>query len=74
MPAGVGDALMAAFANYLSRRWKRRVCTAIGGQLSRYIFTAGMIVLYIGLAMSFGSQGPESRAFQALFEKFPWFV
>ncbi|MGB9774713.1 MAG: hypothetical protein ACPL4I_11940 [Bacteroidota bacterium] len=74
MPAGVGDALMAAFANYMARRWKKRVYAAIGGQLSRYLFTSGMIALYIGLAVSFGSQGPETGVFQALLKKFPWFV
>jgi hypothetical protein len=73
IPAGVGDALMAAFANYLSKRWGRKVYAAICGQLSRYIFTAGMIALYIGLAASFGSEGPEGKTFKALLEKFPWF-
>lgn len=74
MPAGVGDALMAAFANYLARRWKKKAYAAIAGQLSRYLFTSGMIALYIGSAVSFGSSGPEASVFQALLEKFPWFV
>ncbi|MGC8998904.1 MAG: hypothetical protein ACP5JW_05870 [Candidatus Bathyarchaeia archaeon] len=74
IPAGVGDALMAAFANYLARRWKKSVYAAICGQLSRYLFTSGIIALYIGLAVSFGSQGPETSVFQALLKKFPWFV
>lgn len=73
MPAGIGDALMAAFANYLARRWKR-VYAVIAGQLSRYLFTSGMIALYLGLIASLGTSGPEAGTFQALLKRFPWFV
>jgi len=74
LPAGIGDALMAAFTHHLARRWKRKVHAAVAGQLSRYLFTSGMIALYIGLSVSFGSSGPEASVFQALFKKFPWFA
>ncbi len=71
MPAGVGDALMAAFTNLLSRRLKRKAYAAVAGQLSRYLFTSGMIALYIGLAASLGSPGPEATTLQALQRRLP---
>lgn len=72
MPAGIGDALMAAFANYMAKRWKKKVYAVVAGQLSRYLFTSGMIALYIGLAVSFGSSGVESNVFQSLVKRLPW--
>lgn len=66
MPAGVGDALMAIFTNYLSRRLRRKAYAVVIGQLSRYFFTSGMIALYIGLAVSLGSSGPEASTLQSL--------
>ncbi|MCD6529635.1 hypothetical protein J7L06_05055 [Candidatus Bathyarchaeota archaeon] len=74
MPAGIGDALMAALANRLSRRWGKRARVAVVAQLSRYVFTSGMIALYIGVIVSLGSAGPEAAVFQALLKRFPWFA
>jgi hypothetical protein len=71
MPAGIGDALMAAFANYLARRWKR-IYAVIVGQFSRYLFTSGMIALNVGFMSSFGVS--EAAAFQGLLRGLPWFV
>jgi thiamine transporter ThiT len=47
LPAGIGDALMALFANRLAKRTQKSVA-AVAGQLSRYFFTAGMVALVIG--------------------------
>jgi hypothetical protein len=71
MPAGIGDALMAAFANYLARRWKR-IYAVIVGQFSRYIFTSGMIALNVGFMTSVGAS--ETTTFQRLLRGLPWFV
>ena len=68
MPAGIGDALMAAFANYLARRWKR-IYAVIVGQFSRYLFTSGMIALNIGFMTSLGASG--NYHFSALTERPP---
>lgn len=66
MPAGVGDALMAILTNLLSKKLKRKVYAVVAGQLSRYLFTSGVIALYIGLAVSLGSSGPEATILQSL--------
>ncbi|MEM3056795.1 MAG: hypothetical protein QW639_06170 [Candidatus Bathyarchaeia archaeon] len=71
IPAGVGDALMAILTNLLSRRLKRKVYAVVAGQLSRYLFTSGMIALYIGLAVSLGSSGPEAATLQSLQKRLP---
>ena len=71
MPAGIGDALMAAFANYLARRWKRTYAV-IAGQLSRYLFTSGMIAFNIGFVSSLGAS--EATAFQGVLRTFPSLV
>lgn len=71
IPAGIGDAMMAIFTKFLVRRWRKRVYAAVVGQLSRYLFTSGMIALYIGLAVSLGSSGPEAIAFQSLRRRYP---
>jgi thiamine transporter ThiT len=70
MPAGIGDALMAAFANYLASRWKR-VYAVIAGQLSRYLFTSGMIALNVGFISSFGV---SEATFRSLLRGPPWFM
>lgn len=71
MPAGVGDALMAIFTHHLSRRLRRKVYAVVAGQVSRYIFTSGMIALYIGLAASLGSPGHEANTLQTLQRRLP---
>ncbi|MBS7638840.1 hypothetical protein KEJ49_08205 [Candidatus Bathyarchaeota archaeon] len=71
MPAGVGDTLMAILTNLLSKKLKRKVYAVVVGQLSRYLFTSGMIALYIGLAVSLGSSGPEATTLQSLQKRLP---
>jgi hypothetical protein len=73
-PAGIGDAFMAAFTYYLSKKW-RRLYAVLAGQLSRYVFTSGAIALYLGSVVSFGiASSPEQSAFLGLLGKFPWFA
>jgi len=73
MPAGIGDAIMAAFTHSIAKRWKK-VHAASLGQLSRYVFTSGMIALYIGLVASIGAtSGPEATVFRGLVARYPWF-
>lgn len=74
IPAGIGDALMAAFASYIARRWGKELHAAVIGQISRYIFTSGMIALYNGLAVSLGSLGPELKTFEGLMKGSPLFT
>jgi hypothetical protein len=50
-PAGVGDALMAAFTYRLSKKIKAEYAV-VTGQISRYIFTSGMVALFIALMIT----------------------
>jgi uncharacterized membrane protein len=47
LPAGVGDGFMALFTYWLSKRINPAAAVLMG-QLSRYIFTSGMIALVLG--------------------------
>jgi len=62
-PAGVGDALMAAFTYRLSRKIKAEYAVVVG-QLSRYIFTSGAVALFIA---SMVTSGWASSIINALF-------
>ncbi|KYK31428.1 MAG: hypothetical protein AYK19_03965 [Theionarchaea archaeon DG-70-1] len=61
LPAGVGDALMAAFAYKLSKKIKAEYAV-VAGQFSRYIFTSGMIALFIALMLASGGATPDITA------------
>ncbi|MHA1594325.1 MAG: hypothetical protein ACTSXJ_05135 [Candidatus Baldrarchaeia archaeon] len=80
MPAGIGDAMMAAFIYSLKRsrivkqsklpdNVKLAICATLG-QLSRYIFTSGMIALYIGLAASYGFDEAAKEKFLQIAAKY----
>jgi hypothetical protein len=57
LPAGIGDALMALFTYRLAKRTSKSVA-AVAGQLSRYIFTAGMVALVLSLGVALGALAP----------------
>jgi hypothetical protein len=63
IPAGVGDAVSACFTFWLARSMHKTIA-AILGQLSRYIFTSGVIALTISISLAAGlislSQAPVS--------------
>jgi len=65
MPAGFGDALMAYFTCRLVGHWGRTYA-AIAGQLSRYIFTSGMVALCVGLAVATGVVSPADAPVSGL--------
>ncbi len=58
LPAGVGDALMAAFAYRLSKKIKAEYAV-VAGQLSRYIFTSGAVALFMALMLVSGAATPD---------------
>jgi thiamine transporter ThiT len=58
IPAGIGDALMACFTFWLARSMHKTIA-AILGQLSRYIFTSGLIALTISTALAAGLINPS---------------
>lgn len=60
-PAGVGDALMAAFTYRLSRTFKAEHAV-VAGQLSRYICTSGAVALFIALMVTSGWTSPVINA------------
>jgi ABC-type Co2+ transport system permease subunit len=51
MSAGVGDSFMAIFTNKLSKRINV-LYSVIIGQISRYLFTSGMVALALGVTVS----------------------
>lgn len=63
IPAGIGDAIMACFTFWIARSLHKTIA-AILGQLSRYIFTAGAIAIFVTTAVSAGwlttTQAPVS--------------
>lgn len=58
LPVGIGDAFMAAFTYYLARKKIKPTYAVIIGQLSRYLFTSGIVALYIGTIVSTGIPSP----------------
>ncbi|MEM2001174.1 MAG: hypothetical protein QXT77_00830 [Candidatus Methanomethylicaceae archaeon] len=65
IPAGIGDGIMAVFTNALSKRM-RPLYAVILGQISRYIFTSGMIALVLGTAATLS---PTLLGAYAIFSK-----
>jgi len=73
MPAGIGDGLMAIFTHMLSKRMNAVVAVIIG-QVSRYLFTSGMIALVLGTAVSVDMSLPgASLLFSKITAAAPWF-
>jgi hypothetical protein len=58
IPVGIGDSLMSAFTYFLVKKKVTRTHAAIVGQLSRYLFTSGIVALYIGTVASIGIPSP----------------
>lgn len=65
IPAGVGDALMACFTFWVARSMHKTIA-AILGQLSRYIFTSGLIALTISTALAAGLINPAQAPIKDL--------
>ncbi|MDH5807125.1 MAG: hypothetical protein QXW62_05295 [Candidatus Methanomethylicaceae archaeon] len=51
LPAGIGDGIMGLFTHFLCKRIRISYAIILG-QISRYIFTSGMIALTLGLLLS----------------------
>lgn len=52
IPAGIGDGIMGVLTSWLSRRINPVLAVAVG-QLSRYVFTSGMIAISLTLSGSY---------------------
>ncbi|MBC7127247.1 MAG: hypothetical protein ABC585_06820 [Candidatus Methanosuratincola petrocarbonis] len=52
IPAGIGDGMMGVLTSWLSRRVNPVLAVALG-QLSRYVFTSGMIALSLTISKSY---------------------
>ncbi|MCX8182250.1 MAG: hypothetical protein N3D12_03955 [Candidatus Methanomethyliaceae archaeon] len=65
IPAGIGDGLMAVFTNALSKRIGPFYAILLG-QISRYIFTSGMIALVLGTVATLS---PNLLGAYAIFSK-----
>lgn len=61
LPAGVGDALMAALAYKLSKKIKAEY-SVVAGQLSRYVFSSGAVALFMALMLASGAATPDMTA------------
>lgn len=51
IPAGIGDGVMGLLTSWISRRGNP-VLAVVAGQLSRYLFTSGLIALSLSLTQS----------------------
>jgi hypothetical protein len=58
LPVGVGDSMMAAFTYYLVKKKMRADRAIVLGQLSRFLFTSGVVALYVGAVVSLGIPSP----------------
>jgi len=63
--AGAGDALMACFTFWAAKSMHKSIA-AILGQLSRYIFTSGLVALSISVALATGMIGPSQAPVSGL--------
>lgn len=70
IPVGVGDAAMAALTWYLVKKRVKPTYSVILGQLSRYLFTSGMVALYISVVLSTGIPSPLGGDVVAKFSKY----
>lgn len=57
LPAGIGDGIVGIFTLYLAKR-VNPIIAVIVGQLSRYIFTSGMIAIALGTSSTLNSGLP----------------
>jgi len=55
---GIGDSLMAGFTWYLVKKKVKHTRAVVLGQLSRYLFTSGMVALYVSAVVSLGIPSP----------------
>lgn len=69
-PSGVGDALAALFTWWLARQVRSRSLTAFLGQLSRYVFTSGVIALTVSLLVATGTVPVKDVAVAAMTASF----
>ncbi|MHC1604351.1 MAG: hypothetical protein ACXQTP_00040 [Candidatus Methanofastidiosia archaeon] len=65
MAAGIGDAMMAAFTYFLVKR-TRIDFAIVAGQLSRYIFTSGLIAISVAILIN-GDPGMIPTMWVAIF-------
>jgi hypothetical protein len=56
-PAGIGDALMVILTAWLVRRVRRNMAV-IAGQVSRLVFTSGVVAVVLGVLVATGSVSP----------------
>jgi hypothetical protein len=57
LPAGIGDGIMGLFTLYLAKKINP-IIAVIAGQLSRYLFTSGMIAIALGISSTLNSGLP----------------
>jgi hypothetical protein len=70
LPVGLGDAFMAAFTYYLARKKIKPTYAVTAGQLSRYLFTSGIVALYISIIVSTGIPSPLGGDVMAKFNNY----
>lgn len=61
---------LAAFTHYLTKKRVKPMFAVIAGQLSRYLFTSGMVALYISAIVSTGIPSPLVGDVIAKFSKY----
>jgi hypothetical protein len=59
LPVGVGDALMGLFTAFLARRWYTTLAAFVG-QLSRFVFSAGLMAIVVSIAIAMNSITPAN--------------
>ncbi len=65
MSAGIGDAMMAALTFWLAKHFNKSVAATLG-QISRYVFSSGMVAMCISIAIAIGMISPESAPLSGL--------
>jgi thiamine transporter ThiT len=70
IPVGVGDSLMAAFTYFLIKRKLKPSRAVVLGQLSRFLFTSGMVALYVSSVVSLGVPSPLGGDVAAQFDSY----
>lgn len=65
LSAGIGDTLMACFTFWLARSMHKTIA-AILGQVSRYIFTSGLVALAVSIAVATGMINPSQAPVSGL--------
>lgn len=70
IPVGVGDACMAYFTHYLTKNKIKPTHAVIAGQLSRYLFTSGIVAIYISIVITSGIASPLGGDVISKFNKY----